>query len=219
MPDLLGDFSYTWPFYAALVGGYLLGSVPFGLVLTWAGGYGDIRKIGSGNIGATNVLRTGNRPLALATLILDSGKGAAAVGIANLAVGHPAVEVMAAAGVVAGHLFPVWLGFRGGKGVATSLGVLLAVMWPVGAFACAMWLLVAAAFRWSSLAALVSLALAPLAAWGVADRLDGRLMGALITQQYAELALLIAALVWLRHKDNIKRLVTGEEPKIGSKGP
>lgn len=218
MPDLLGTFlEFQWQYYAILLGGYLLGSIPFGLVLTRLAGLGDIRKMGSGNIGATNVLRTGNKALAAATLILDGGKGAAAVGIANLWIGHPDIEVMAAAGAILGHIVPVWLKFRGGKGVATALGVLLAVMWPIGALACLAWLAVAAAFRYSSLAALVATAVAPAAAWAVADR-GGEILGALVTHQYAELALFVAALVWIRHRTNIKRLVTGDEPRIGGRG-
>ncbi|NBB83976.1 MAG: glycerol-3-phosphate acyltransferase, partial [Alphaproteobacteria bacterium] len=125
MPDPLGDLSYTWPFWAAAILGYLLGSIPFGLVLTRLAGYGDIRKIGSGNIGATNVLRTGNRALALATLVLDSGKGAIAVLLAGWF--GPDLAVLAGGGAMLGHTFPVWLKFRGGKGVATALGTLLAI--------------------------------------------------------------------------------------------
>src|ERR1043166_1476393 len=131
--------------------GYLLGSIPFGLVLTRLAGLGDIRKIGSGNIGATNVLRTGNKPLALAVLLLDSGKGAVAVLLAARFGENPALA--AAVGAVLGHLYPVWLGFKGGKGVATTLGTLLALSWPVGLIGCAVWLLVALIFRISSAAA------------------------------------------------------------------
>ncbi len=201
MPDLIGDFSYTWPFYAAAFGGYLLGSISFGLVLTRLAGHGDIRKIGSGNIGATNVLRTGAKGLALATLLLDGGKGAAAVLIAGI--WGPDMAVSAAAGVLLGHLFPVWLRFAGGKGVATALGILLAIAWPVGALACLTWLAVAALLRYSSLAALVALAGTPLLAWWLAD------------PQIVELSVFVAGLVWLRHWRNIGRLVRGREPKIG----
>src|SRR5690349_9659434 len=140
-----------WPTLAAAVLAYLVGSIPFGLVLTRLGGYGDIRAIGSGNIGATNVLRTGNKTLALLTLLLDLGKGAVTVLVAQ-AFG-PDIAVIAAAFVVLGHLFPVWLRFKGGKGVATAGGVLLAIAWPVGLLALATWLLVAVLSRYSSLSA------------------------------------------------------------------
>jgi glycerol-3-phosphate acyltransferase PlsY len=201
MPDLLGGLDYTWPFYAAAAGGYLLGSIPFGLVLTRLAGLGDIRMIGSGNIGATNVLRTGNKALAAATLLLDGGKGAAAVLIA--AHWGPDMALFAGGGALVGHLFPVWLGFRGGKGVATALGVLLALSWPVGIAACATWLATAAIFRYSSLAALVALAASPAYAWLLADR------------QKAQFALALAVLVWLRHHENIRRLLAGTESRIG----
>jgi len=203
MPDPLGDFSYTWPFYVAALGGYLLGSIPFGLMLTRLAGMGDIRKIGSGNIGATNVLRTGNKGLALATLLLDGGKGAAAVLVARL--WGPDTAVLAGAGALIGHMAPVWLKFRGGKGVATALGLLLAIAWPVGLAACGTWLATAAIFRYSSLAALVALAAAPAYAIWLAD------------PQIMELAGFTAVLVWLRHWANIARLATGREPKIGGK--
>src|SRR5215475_10474727 len=183
------------------LGGYLLGSIPFGLVMTRLAGLGDIRKIGSGNIGATNVLRTGNKALAAATLLLDGGKGAAAVLIAQHLYG-PDAAVIAGAGAFLGHLFPVWLKFRGGKGVATTIGILLAIAWPVGVIACAVWLLVALVFRYSSLAALVAVAAAPIAAWFLADG------------PTAGLALFLAVVIWLRHHENIARLLKGEESKI-----
>jgi glycerol-3-phosphate acyltransferase PlsY len=186
------------------VAGYLLGSIPFGLILTELAGLGDVRKIGSGNIGATNVLRTGNKALALATLLLDAGKGAAAVVAARLLFG-PEAAIIAAAAALLGHMFPAWLRFRGGKGVATGLGALLAIAWPVGLIACAVWLLAALLFRYSSLAALLALAAAPTAAWFLADR------------QIAGLALFLAVLVWLRHHENIRRLLKGEESKIGKR--
>lgn len=213
MPDPI-SWSYSWPYLlAALAIGYGLGSIPFGLVLTRLAGYGDIRKIGSGNIGATNVLRTGNRPLALATLILDSGKGAIAVFIAWRF--GPDVTVTAAAGAMLGHLFPVWLGFRGGKGVATALGTLLALVPAVGALACLTWLATAAAFRYSSLAALVAMALSPLYAYLLAYNAVG---GAYLADpQRAELTILIAVLVIARHHGNIRRLLAGREPKIGKR--
>ncbi|MGE4218540.1 MAG: glycerol-3-phosphate 1-O-acyltransferase PlsY [Alphaproteobacteria bacterium] len=189
-----------------LAAGYLLGSVPFGLVLTRLAGYGDIRQIGSGNIGATNVLRTGNKTLAALTLVLDGGKGAAAVLIAAvLAPALPSLAAIAGAAAVLGHLFPVWLRFRGGKGVATTLGTLLALAWPVGALVCATWLAVAAATRFSSLAALVSVALAPAyAAW-------------LAGPPEAIAAACLAVLVWIRHHENIRRLLSGQEPRIGAR--
>jgi glycerol-3-phosphate acyltransferase PlsY len=184
----------------ALLGGYLLGSIPFGLVLTRLAGLGDIRAIGSGNIGATNVLRTGNKPLALAVLLLDSGKGAIAVLLAAR-IGEDAA-MAAGLGAVLGHLYPVWLGFKGGKGVATTLGTLLALSWPVGLIACAVWLLVAVIFRTSSAAALTAIAMTPLAALF------------LYTPTLAAVALLIAALVWYKHAANIGRLLNGTEPRI-----
>jgi len=184
--------------------GYLLGSIPFGLVLTRLGGYGDIRKIGSGNIGATNVLRTGNKPLALATLLLDSGKGAIAA-LAALYVAGPDAALFAAGGALLGHSFPVWLGFQGGKGVATTLGVLLAVAWPVGVLACLTWLLAALVFRISSLSALLAVGLSPVMAWFLAG------------PNVAILCLLVAILVFVRHASNIRRLLKGEEPKINFK--
>ena len=201
MPGLLGGPAYTWPYYAAAVVGYLLGSIPFGLLLTRAAGLGDIRRIGSGNIGATNVLRTGNKALAAATLLLDAAKGAAAV----LVAGHwgPGMAIFAGGGAMIGHLFPVWLGFRGGKGVATALGILLALAWPVGLIVCAVWLAAALLFRYSSLAALLAAAAAPVAAWVLESR------------QIAAMALFLAVLVWLRHHANIRRLLTGQEPRIG----
>lgn len=200
MPEPLGGFSYVWPFYAGFIAAYLLGSVPFGLVLTWLAGYGDIRRIGSGNIGATNVLRTGSRSLALSTLLLDFGKGLLAVLVADQL--GPDMAVIAGAGVVLGHLFPVWLRFRGGKGVATAGGVLLATAWPVGVIALAVWLALALALRYSSLAALAAALAATLAGWLILD------------PQRAELVTLIAVLVILRHHQNIRRLIRGEESKI-----
>jgi glycerol-3-phosphate acyltransferase PlsY len=183
-----------------LVGGYLLGSIPFGLVLTRLAGLGDIRKIGSGNIGTTNVLRTGNKPLALAVLLLDSGKGAIAVLLAAR-IGEQAA-LAAGLGAVLGHLFPVWLGFKGGKGVATTMGTLLALAWPVGLIACAVWLAVALIFRISSAAALTAIATTPI----VALLMRHPALGGV--------ALLIAGLVWYKHAANIGRLLNGTEPRI-----
>jgi len=206
MPDPI-SWEFAWPYLlSALVGGYLLGSIPFGLVVARLGGLGDIRKVGSGNIGATNVLRAGRKGLAAATLLLDGGKGTAAVLLAGT--WGPDMQLTAAFGAVLGHLFPVWLRCKGGKGVATTLGVLLGLAWPVGVAACATWLVVAAVFRFSSLAALISLAAAPLYAW--------LFMGDL---QLVQLATMLALLVWYRHQANIRRLLRGEEPKIGRKAP
>ena len=181
---------------------YLLGSVPFGIVITRAMGLGDIRKIGSGNIGATNVLRTGNRLAAFLTLVLDAGKGAIAVIAARFLAGEDAAQV-AGGFAFLGHLWPVWLGFKGGKGVATFLGTLLALAWPVGIAACLTWAATAAVSRISSLAALVAAALSPLwlLVFGQA--------------QMVPLAILLAALVFLRHTANIDRLRQGTEPRIG----
>lgn len=184
---------------------YLLGSVPFGLVITRALGLGDLRSQGSGNIGATNVLRTGNRRAALATLLLDAGKGGLAVLIARALSAEDAAQIAGLA-AFAGHLFPVWLGFRGGKGVATFLGTLLALAWPAGLLACATWALAAKLWRYSSLAALIATATTPL--WLI---LTGRPEAAL-------LGAVLAAMVWWRHGGNIARLRAGTEPKIGRKG-
>ena len=190
------------PVFALL--GYLLGSIPFGLILTRLAGLGDIRRIGSGNIGATNVLRTGNKGLAAVTLLLDGAKGAAAVLIAVWLGGRDAIA-WAGIGAVLGHAFPVWLGFRGGKAVATSYGVLIAAAWPVGIFAGGIWLVMAALSRISSLAALASFALAPVIAAVQADA------------AVVKLALVITVLVFARHHTNIRRLIAGTEPRIGQK--
>ncbi|OWJ65368.1 glycerol-3-phosphate 1-O-acyltransferase PlsY [Inquilinus limosus] len=207
------DPTSIWAVAAAAVLGYLLGSIPFGLVLTRAAGLGDIRSIGSGNIGATNVLRTGHKGLALATLLLDGGKGAIAVLVAGLF--DPMLAVIAGGGAMLGHIFPVWLGFKGGKGVATALGTLLAIMWPVGVLCCLVWLAMAALFRYSSLAALAAIAAAPVLAWALSGT---TILGAVWTDlPRAALALFIAVLVFLRHDGNIRRLLRGEEPKIGQK--
>ncbi|WP_173981748.1 glycerol-3-phosphate 1-O-acyltransferase PlsY [Magnetospirillum sp. SS-4] len=189
---------------AAALFGYLLGSIPFGLVLTRLAGLGDIRQIGSGNIGATNVLRTGRKGLALATLLLDGGKGAIAVGLAWWGLGHDTVPVAGFAAVL-GHNFPVWLRFKGGKGVATTFGTLMAASWPVGLACCAAWLVTAALFRYSSLSALVGLALSPAFALVFAG------------PDYAAMAAGLAVMGFYRHKANIVRLIRGEEPRIGGK--
>ncbi|MGY6534573.1 MAG: glycerol-3-phosphate 1-O-acyltransferase PlsY [Pararhodobacter sp.] len=195
----------TAPLALALValGAYLLGSVPFGLVITRLLGLGDLRSIGSGNIGATNVLRTGNKGAALATLVLDAGKGGIAVLIARMALGEDAAQLAALAAFL-GHLFPVWLRFQGGKGVATFLGTLLVLAWPAGLLACATWLVVAALTRLSSASALAAAAAAPI--WLA---LTGQ-------AQAVVMAVVLALLVWERHRANIARLIAGTEPKIGA---
>ncbi|MGB8364814.1 MAG: glycerol-3-phosphate 1-O-acyltransferase PlsY [Rhizomicrobium sp.] len=201
--------SIDWPaqgpiFGAASVFGYLLGSIPFGLIFSWLSGAGDVRKIGSGNIGATNVLRTGKIWAAAATLTCDAGKGAAAVLLAQSFQRGDAM-LFAGLGAVLGHLFPVWLGFRGGKGVATFFGVTLALAWPVGLLALATWLVVAALFRISSLSALVAAGLAPLYMALSRNSLD------------AMFELVLAILIFGMHRENIARLARGQEPRIGAK--
>jgi glycerol-3-phosphate acyltransferase PlsY len=189
-----------------LVAGYLLGSIPFGLILTRLAGGPDIRSIGSGNIGATNVLRTGRRGLAAATLLLDMIKGTVAVVLARSVFGGN-VALLAGLGAFLGHLFPVWLKFKGGKGVATYIGVLAGLVWPLALIFCAIWLAIAAATRYSSLSALVASAAIPLLAWG------------LDTPQSALLLGLMSVLLWIKHRANIARLLRGEEGKIGKTSP
>ena len=248
MPDPLGSFEFTWRLWlAAPLIGYAIGSIPFGLVLTRLAGYGDVRRIGSGNIGATNVLRTGNKLLALLTLLFDAGKGGVPMALAGAAYGQD-FAMMTGCGAILGHLYPIWLlrgpprkvwigitallalvvafglvsigGYNartgigvlliiavtplawGGKGVAPALGCLIAIAWPVGALVCLSWLVVAALFRYSSLAALISLALGALYAHFLADL------------QTTEFAGLIAVLVIMRHAPNIGRLLRGEESRI-----
>lgn len=196
----------SWSFALVVLGGYLLGSIPFGLLLTKVAGLGDIRNVGSGNIGATNVLRTGNRGLAAATLVLDGAKGAVAVWAGTLVVIPQASEIgglVAGAGAVLGHNFPVWLKFRGGKGVATTLGMMLGAVPIVGAMATVTWIAMAIIFRYSSLAALIALAMAPVFAL---------LMG---MNNPALMFFALAVLGWVRHGANISRLIKGEEPQIG----
>jgi len=188
----------------AAVFGYLLGSIPFGLLLTRAAGGPDIRATGSGNIGATNVLRTGRRGLAAATLLCDMVKGTLAV----LVVGHfvgPDVALVAGFAAFLGHLFPAWLKFKGGKGVATYIGLLIGLAWPAALIFCAIWLIVATFSRYSSLAALIASALTPLALW---------LLG---KPEVAALFLVLTALLWIMHRANIGRLMSGAEGKIGAK--
>jgi glycerol-3-phosphate acyltransferase PlsY len=184
--------------------GYLLGSVPFGLLLGFAFGAGDVRKIGSKSIGATNVLRTGNYAAAALTLLFDALKGVAAVLIARHFWGADAA-LFAALGAFLGHLYPVWLGFKGGKGIAVSLGILLAIYWPVGLIAFATWLATLALFRISSLSALVAAVFTPL------------YMVLFHRPHEAVLAVLLAVLVFIAHQANIRRLLRGEEPRIGAK--
>jgi glycerol-3-phosphate acyltransferase PlsY len=197
----------------AAVGGYLLGSIPFGVIATKLGGGPDLRTIGSGSIGATNVLRTGRKDLALITLLGDGGKGAVAVLIAWLATqdntlhAQSVLTALAAGAAFLGHLFPVWLGFKGGKGVATFFGTLLAACWPVGLLAGATWLLMAFLFRISSLAGLTAAALAPVFVFlPFVNR----------PMPMAYLALFMAVLIYVRHTANIRRLLHGEEPRIGA---
>ena len=197
----------------AAAGGYLLGSIPFGVILTRLVTGEDVRSIGSGNIGATNVLRTGRKDLALATLILDAGKGAAAFLIAQaLFPGVPAIAAVAGGAAFLGHLFPVWLGFKGGKGVATFMGLLLAASWPLGLMAIATWLIVAVLFRMSSFAALVAALASPLLAL-----LPLPLAGLPASGPVLTLAVASAFLIWLRHHENIARILKGTEPRIGAK--
>lgn len=200
---------FSWPLgplptLAALAFGYLLGSIPFGLILTRMAGLGDVRKIGSGNIGATNVLRTGNKKLAAATLLLDALKGTAAAAIAS----RWGIEAGIAAGFAAflGHLFPVWLGFKGGKGVATYVGVLLGLVPVMLAVFAAVWIACAYITRYSSLSALVATAVSPVVLWFLGY------------EKVALLFLVLTLITWWKHSANISRLVSGTESKIGSKG-
>ena len=191
---------------AAAAFGYLLGSIPFGLVITRAAGLGDIRDIGSGNIGATNVARTGRRDLAVATFLGDALKGTVAILLARFFLGE--IPAMAAAvGAFLGHLFPVWLGFKGGKGVATYIGILLGLSWPAALAFGAVWLFMAFTFRYSSLSALTASAVVPIGLW----------ISGLVSTLMALVLVALAALVWVRHKDNISRLLSGTEPKIRGK--
>ena len=193
----------VWPGYiAAFAVGYFLGSIPFGVVLTRLAGTRDIRSIGSGNIGATNVLRTGRKGLAVATLLGDALKGTVAVLFVAWLWGRDAALV-AALGAFLGHLFPVWLGFKGGKGVATYIGLLLGLVWPAALVFCAVWLAVAAVTRYSSLSALLASAATPLFLWWNGNHPEARLF------------LLLAILLWSMHRENIARLMSGAEEKIG----
>ena len=189
----------------SLLLGYLLGSVPFGLIFARLLGEGDVRRIGSGSIGATNVLRTGNKTAAALTLLFDAGKGAAAVAVTRFFFG-PDASLFAAFGAFAGHLYPVWLNFKGGKGVAVSLGILLAISWPVAVAALATWLAMLALFRISSLSALVAALVTPLYMYAFGQTHE------------TVLAVLLAPLVFIAHSENIRRLMSGTEPRIGAKG-
>ena len=194
---------------AAIAAGYLLGSIPFGLILTKLAGLGDVRSIGSGNIGATNVLRTGSKKLAAVTLLLDALKGTAAVILGHWIGAQGGVAILASlvAGLAAflGHLFPVWIGFKGGKGVATYIGVLLGAAWKLALVFCAIWLAIAFTTRYSSLSALAAAVITPLVAWFM----DSPALGLLA-------ALMSVLLLW-KHAPNIRRLMSGEEPRIGAK--
>lgn len=188
--------------FLAVLFGYVCGSIPFGLLLTRAAGLGDVRSIGSGNIGATNVLRTGNKRIAALTLFLDGLKGAVPVLLLTY-YGSPQAGMIAGLAAMAGHIFPVWLDFKGGKGVATSLGVLFGLFWPLGLIFIALWLALAFSFRMSSLAGLVTSALTPLWAY---------LLGC--TTELILSTVIIAVVIWIMHRANIARLMKGEEPKI-----
>ena len=207
MPELM-KLGLSWPaILAALSIGYLLGSIPFGIVLTKLTGGPDLRSIGSGNIGATNVLRTGNKKLAAATLAGDMPKGTAAALVGAFLLGGREAALLAGLGAFIGHLFPVWLNFRGGKGVATYLGVLIGLKFSIAVVFAAIWLGVAYLSRYSSLSALLASLLTPLLLWfWVADARAALLMGAL------------TLLLWFMHRENIARLLKGSEGKIGQKG-
>ena len=201
MPNPI-DWPLALPFAAALLIGYLLGSIPFGLIVTRCAGTPDIRSIGSGNIGATNVLRTGSKALALATLIGDALKGTAAVLAARYALG-PDAALVAAAGALLGHIFPVWLEFKGGKGVATYIGLLIGLAWPAALAFCLTWLAVAALTRYSSLAGLIASAAMPPVLWFMDD------------PRTTALFVLLTILLWIMHRANIARLLAGTESRIG----
>jgi glycerol-3-phosphate acyltransferase PlsY len=201
-------FTVSLPYVVAtFLFGYLLGSVPFGLILTRLAGTGDIRNVGSGNIGATNVLRTGRKGLAVATLVGDMLKGTAAVLLVNWSAGSgmPEYGLVAGAGAVFGHVYPIWLKFKGGKGVATYIGVLIAISWPIAAAFGVIWGAVAALTRYSSLSGLLASAATPVLLWFFAGA------------KPAALFLILTVLVWIMHRGNIARLIAGTEPKIGSK--
>ena len=197
MPDTLAQF---WPFIGAALGGYLLGSIPFAQILAALAGLGDLREVGSGNVGATNVLRAGHRGMAAVTLLLDCAKGALAV-LAVAPLGQDA-SLIAGAGAVIGHIFPLWLRFQGGKGVATTIGVLLAISLPAGLLVIGTWLVVTLVARMSSLSAITAMASAPAYAWWLGD------------PERAALALILGILVIAMHRANILRILAGDEPRI-----
>jgi glycerol-3-phosphate acyltransferase PlsY len=206
-PAPSSGWALWWALFLGI--GYLLGSIPFGFLLTRAAGLGDVRSIGSGNIGATNVLRTGHKGLAALTLLLDAAKGAAAVIIARTIGANYAglaidAALLAGLGAFLGHLYPVWLGFTGGKGVATYIGVLLGLDWQASVAFCAIWLLVAMLTRYSSLSALVASLVVPVGLWAMGDT------------PTAALTAILSALLIYKHRANIRRLAAGEEPKIGA---
>ncbi|MFN4011373.1 MAG: glycerol-3-phosphate 1-O-acyltransferase PlsY [Pannonibacter sp.] len=204
MPDPI-SWAYAWPYYAAVLAfGYLLGSIPFGLIITRMAGLGDIRKIGSGNIGTTNVLRTGKKSLAAATLLGDALKGTVAVLLVSHFYGQE-MAMVAGFGAFLGHLFPVWLKFKGGKGVATYLGILLGLSWPVGIAFALIWIAVAYLSRYSSLSALTASLASPV------------LLVLLDQWQLAELFGVLTLMLWAKHHENIGRLLKGQESKIGAK--
>ena len=205
MSVLINDIPLGY-FLICLLGGYILGSLPFGIILTQAAGQGDLRKVGSGNIGATNVLRTGNKPLALATLLLDGAKGALAVLIAYLVFNEADLAYFAGGGAFLGHLYSIFLKFKGGKGVATSLGTLLAINWPLGFISCLIWGGVMLIFRMSSLSALVASALSPLISYVI-----------LGNSGLAIFAGILCIMIFIRHADNIKRILSGTEPRVSKK--
>ncbi|WP_339928876.1 glycerol-3-phosphate 1-O-acyltransferase PlsY [uncultured Brevundimonas sp.] len=210
MQDLVAPALVTLALVA--VAGYLLGSIPFGVIITRAVTGEDVRAIGSGNIGATNVLRTGRKDLALATLLLDAGKGAVALLIARWLFDSEVAGAIAGGAAFIGHLFPVWLGFKGGKGVATFFGLLLAAWWPLGLMAGATWLIVAFGLRYSSLAALVAAAVAPMLATLTVPALHLPAPAPILL-----LSAFTAVLIWVRHHQNIARLLKGTEPRLGAK--
>jgi glycerol-3-phosphate acyltransferase PlsY len=195
-----------WPLVATAVLAYLLGSIPFGLILTRIAGLGDVRQIGSGSIGATNVLRTGRKGLAALTLLLDAAKGYAAVALAGLYGGETYLIVAAHAAII-GHMFPVWLRFRGGKGIATGLGIVLAMSWPAALAGLATWIAVAVATRFSSLGSLISAVMVIAYVWFFTENLH-----------YVETMVVLALLVFYKHRANIRRLLKGEESKISFGG-
>lgn len=205
MPDPI-SWEFAWPYYlAALAFGYVFGSIPFGLIVTRLAGLGDIRQIGSGNIGTTNVLRTGRKSLAAATLLGDALKGTVAVVIVNHLYGTE-MALIAGLGAFLGHLYPIWLKFKGGKGVATYLGILLGLHLPVGALFALIWVSVAILFRYSSLSALAASLASPLLLYFAFGQV-----------QMAEMFLLLTILLWAKHHENIGRLLRGKESRIGAK--